>query len=64
MGSWNGHWEGSRKLHGNYTDDQFRSMLLLHELGHVFELVDGLGGFNIKKHEKFDEEILSKCFKP
>jgi RHS repeat-associated protein len=64
LGSWSRGWDGSRPTLGNLTDDQFRAMLLLHELMHLYDLVEGIGG-SMKNldHAKFDEEIVSRCLK-
>lgn len=43
------------------ADDQFRAMLVLHELLHVYEFVEGMGTIPIV-HSDFDKEILVKCF--
>jgi len=61
-GSWNKGWGGSRNVFGNYSDEQFRAMLILHELGHAYNQVAGLGGFKVVDHVDFDKEILANCF--
>lgn len=62
-GSWLDHWDGPRRLYGDYSDDQFRAMLIGHELGHAYDLVEALGGFGVRKHADFDQRILEECFK-
>jgi RHS repeat-associated protein len=59
-------WSADRSVFGNYSDLQFRAETLIHELVHVYERVDGLGGTHITPHPEdnvpFDKEIFSKCF--
>jgi RHS repeat-associated protein len=71
--SWAGPWfngfQADRSVYGNYSDDQFKAETLIHELGHVYAVVVGLGGFLLPFHSDtdstaYDMEIFTACFGP